>query len=284
MALVVSYAASIELLSRYIRERLPARIFIPASLFIAAGAGIGADVSDFTGYILRSCVAFGLVLQFRLWDDLESLAHDRSVHPTRLLCRMPDTGLISRLLPILAAANIAFVYCLTSNWTRTVLVVALVAVFAFGYRCARHVQLGPLGASHVLLLKYPMFVWILSPLPGLETPLSLLLAMVAVFLGFSIHEVLHDDRLRVGPGATQLVIAGSVSLTGVLATLALLHYRLTNGWTAPLLIQSCCAAMAAVLVVRLAYAPRVELLPRSGYWFFVAVYPALLAFPSSVNI
>lgn len=283
MAPVASYAASIELLSRYVRERLPARIFVPLSLFLAAAAGIGAGASDLAGYVLRSGVAFTLVLQFRLWDDLESLVSDRIAHPWRLLCRMPDPVLVFRLLPILAAINLAFVYGLSSNWTRPVLLLVLVSLFALGYHLARRVRLRPLGASHLLLLKYPMFVWILSPPRVPELSVPLLLAMAAVFLSFAIHEILHDDGLRSAPGAMPLAVAESVFVIAVLTTLALLHYRQASDWTAALLLQWVCAAVAAVLVVRLARSSRPALNGRLAYWFFVAGYPALLVFPSSMS-
>jgi hypothetical protein len=198
----------------YVRTRLPPHIFVPLALFLWGAASVGrASRVPYEAIAL----AWTLVAQFRLWDDLADRDEDRARHPERVLARAASLRPFRGLVLALFLVNTAWL--LLWSAPAVVLFLALNAFFAAWYAGLRRACPGRAGRAHVVLLKYPAFVYTVAAPPD-PVPEDRLVAVAAmVYLTFCIHEVLHDDRLR---GA-----AASVVLAGEMAALALLALRLT---------------------------------------------------------
>src|SRR5437667_469056 len=129
------------MLIAYFRERFPLRIFGPAAVGIGA-ASSWASTTPPTPATVIYATAFSalLVLQFRLWDDLEDRARDTATHPERLLVRTKAAP-YRRALMLLALANVAL--CGIYGWPAAVEVALLDLVFYVAYRrTRRHVPDG----------------------------------------------------------------------------------------------------------------------------------------------
>jgi hypothetical protein len=197
---------------RYRRERFPAAVFVPLAVFLwTAGLASGLPVSA-RGFAVEFALACGLLFQFRLWDDLADLPGDRREYPDRLLCRAPSLAAFYFLLATALAVNAAFIALL-----RPVSVLALFglfnAAFLLWYGCLRDLVSWPAVGCHVVLLKYPAFVYLLSPPPSAGAAGPLAWAMALVYLCFAVHEVIHDPRLRTARWSTGLLAVEMAAMT-----------------------------------------------------------------------
>src|SRR5262245_21670264 len=95
-----------DMFAAYLVERFKPGIFGPAAALHTAAAvwAVGTGV-DSTTIAATLGLAVTLLLQFRLWDDLEDLEHDRRSHPARVLVRA-DPAPFRLACVVLGAANI----------------------------------------------------------------------------------------------------------------------------------------------------------------------------------
>lgn len=181
-------------IAAYFRERFPPAVFGPVFTLVSVAAFW--SVANTTGLRLAVGVLLGiaLVAQFRLWDDLEDRARDRTTHPTRVLVNAPVEP-FRILLLVLTASAIAF-----SAGHRTALAATLVLNAAgwCAYRLARQ-RISPNGWRFGLLpLKYPGFVTVMAFALGDVIPVRLAVAAATTYVCASGYELLHDSPARVG--------------------------------------------------------------------------------------
>lgn len=181
-------------IAAYFRERFPLIVFVPVFIFLTVAAFW--SVTNATGPRLAVALLLGiaLVVQFRLWDDLEDRDRDRATHPMRVLVTAPAEP-FRILLLLLTAAAIAF-----SAGHPAALVATLVlnAVGWCGYRLARR-RISLNGWRFGLLpLKYPGFVSVMAFSLGDVVPLRLAIAAATTYVCASGYELLHDTPARVG--------------------------------------------------------------------------------------
>src|SRR5438034_3926404 len=152
------------MVAAYLRERFPLRIFAPAAVgIVAAARWASASAATPAAFVLATVCSILLLLQFRLWDDLEDRDRDAATHPERLMVRTPAAW-YRRALTSLALANVAL--CGIGGWPSAVEIALLNLVFSVAYRrTRRHVTDGVWRFS-ILLLKYPAFVVVLSTMAG----------------------------------------------------------------------------------------------------------------------
>ena len=200
----------------WLRERYPLWRFLPLAVFLAL-AGTAGTVPWGAGKLAHAVLlALVLVLQFRLWDDLESLPEDRVEHPGRVLCQARSLTPFRVLLG--ATTGLNTVLLLSAPWA-LMGYVALCALALAWYRwLAPRLSRGAL-AAHGLLLKYPAFVVLLHLALG-EGGLPLLVPGL-VYLCFCVHELLHDQRLLRRPGVPLLLKAEMLCLWALSVALCL---------------------------------------------------------------
>jgi 4-hydroxybenzoate polyprenyltransferase len=172
------------LLLAYARERLtPARL-LPAGLLVVAATHIGRawsfSVSD-------TAAAFGLVIAFRIWDDVMDRDRDRATHPERVAVRAASTTPLTS-----AAAAVALAAVILIGAAHGLASVGFLAVYS-AVLAASYATRGARSAIRewILLLKYGVFTLVLIGLPAALTPRALLSA-AAAFAAACVYEWLHD--------------------------------------------------------------------------------------------
>ena len=230
---------------------MPGRHYLPLALFLcAAGLAGGLPVTVF-GAALTVLLAYTLVFQFRLWDDLSDQQFDRVDHPQRVLSQACSIARFYRLEIALFTFNLVLISLRSGSWLRLLIFLLLNGIFLLWYRWRYKLTLGAVAASHMVLIKYPVFVYLLSIQSheaGHETGnVPLLLSMSLVYFCFGIYEILHDRKLRSVRGAHYVLAAEMVALNAitVLMAIALLPH---NG-TAVLLQWTLVPVCTAVLVM-----------------------------------
>jgi 4-hydroxybenzoate polyprenyltransferase len=171
-----------ETLIRYRRERFRWRVFGPVAAVLTFAAIPTPLEFPF------SFVAIVLMLfQFRLWDDLADRDYDVVHHPYRLLSRCNRA---SSFYWLVAAGGFAsFGFLLLLGRAAAPFLVLCVATFYWYAGVPDRARRTILG-RHVLLLKYPSFVWLIAPVHAPQ----LFVSMSIVYVSCAVYEVLHDRQ------------------------------------------------------------------------------------------
>ncbi len=184
---------------------LPLAVFLWVASRAAGGPVLTRDDA------LHLLFALSLLLQFRLWDELEDAgdggAPDRAAVPL---------GLRHFLLVTAVAWNVAYL-TFSGSWQILGAFAALSAAFLLWYRGLRRRFPAPLASSQLSLLRYPALVYLLAAPTSNVPEAPLLFALALVYLGFSAFALLHDGRLRAVPGASwalALALALMLGLSG----------------------------------------------------------------------
>lgn len=189
----------IELFAAYLRERFSPLVFGPA-IGLHAAAALWAAPELHHGLFAASVAVAGfataLLLQFRLWDDLEDRERDRQSHPERVLARTRPTP-FRAAFAFLTVLNVVLLAAAGSRLAVAGLVV-LNVFFWIAYRRLRRELSERVWTYQVLLIKYPVFVGLLAASIGSPLPWRLAAAAIAVYLCACVYEALHDRRLPLG--------------------------------------------------------------------------------------
>jgi hypothetical protein len=175
----------------YWRERLPLRMFGPVAAAIACPAqvpafrGLGAFATD-------SAIAWLLLAQFRLWDDLADRDRDRKRHPHRVLARTTHAGRYVLLCVALAFVNTLVLSFRDGAALTLPLLAGLTLVLAVAY-----MQRDRSTTVDLLrLVKYPVFVLLIASSHAAGPALAAYAGAIAAFLGAVTYEVWHDPDAR----------------------------------------------------------------------------------------
>lgn len=196
--------AWLEPLRSYVGSRLPPRLYLPCVVLLAAAGLAGGREPNPGDLLLTGVLAWTLLLQFRLWDDLCDREADRRAHPHRVLVRASSLAPFHALLILSFLLNLALVAVLP-GFLNLGLFLALNGAAALWYAWGRRVLPNVTLGYHLVLLKYPVFVLLLSQ-PA-RNGRGAALAMALVYLCFAIHEAIHDPRLADVPGVRFVLTA-----------------------------------------------------------------------------
>ena len=199
-------------MTAYLAERVPLRLFAPVAAVLAF-AGNDATWPGLGPFLSDAALAFLLLVQFRIWDDVADRGRDALTHPGRVLVRMTSIAPVVYTCVAAAAANTMWVAARSGAGLPLVTFAGLNAVLAAWY-----VHRGPRSAAgdHLLLAKYPSFVLIVAG--GLDHPPRLLLTMAAVYLGACVYEAVHDPA---SPAARHGALVASEALLLVVTIVAI---------------------------------------------------------------
>lgn len=181
-------------LIQYTRSRL-VRFRMLALVALLLTATWIASAPDSLGTAVRDLVlAAFLLIPFRLWDDLADIDRDRTRDPTRVLTRSTRTGRYRILAGSFAAIHVVLV-----AWTRSglalICLLGIHLVLLVWYAVPRRRE-WEIVNYHVVLLKYPAFVFVLAHRSDSAQQAGILVAGIVAYLILCIHEVWHDTRLR----------------------------------------------------------------------------------------
>jgi hypothetical protein len=169
---------------------MPLVLSVAALLTIAATVVSGRwPVAD----VLWNVVLAGfLVIQFRLWDDLNDINNDRISHPDRVLCRLAAHSHFQIVAMILFVLNSIALSLTKSLHTVTVFAV-LNGTFLLWYRALRD-WFGTFLHVHFVLTKYPVFAFLISGEPLSGRKASVVLMLTVVYGGACIYEFVHNRQ------------------------------------------------------------------------------------------
>jgi 4-hydroxybenzoate polyprenyltransferase len=175
------------LLVAYVRQRLTPGRVLPAVVLVVVTALIGRGWSGWMALATDSAAAFGLVIAFRIWDDLMDRERDRARHPKRVVVRASSTRPLAVAALIVAIAAAVLVVW-TREWQTSAVLAGYTAILAASYAAA-----GPRHATRewILLLKYGVFTLVLIGIPAAFTNRGLISA-AAAFAAACVYEWLHD--------------------------------------------------------------------------------------------
>jgi hypothetical protein len=168
----------------------PILLLIPLLLF---AAWIPALPTRWADACTQTLLVANLVAMFRLWDDLSDLAVDRTTHPNRVLCRSSNERSFRWTCRVLGMTALSLL--LLTNPMNAIGFTILTIIFASYYRLPWRSS-WPRLSYHLLIIKYPCFVALISI--SADQPISTLRLMLIIvtYLSLCIYEVVHDPQLR----------------------------------------------------------------------------------------
>jgi len=265
---------------QYAKSRLPARLYLPcAALLVIAGLADGHNPSA-VGLGMSCVLAFTLLLQFRLLDDVSDLPHDRHAHPGRVLVRATSLAPFYALLVFSGLSNLALIALRDGPGHRLGALLLLNAAYLLWYCFLRKILTGRVLGYHVVAAKYSLFVFLLGGDGGNRW--SLLLAMALIFLCFAIYEVLHDRSLHALPRAEKAL---RLEICAFSAISALMTVELIGAMIAMAVLQGSLAVMSLLILGEVFGRRRVHLeSARAGYLVFAVALALILNFSLGVRL
>ena len=176
-----------RLLLAYVGERLRPGRLLPAVFLVVLTTLMGRGWPGWMPIATAMVAAFGLVIAFRIWDDLMDRERDRARHPERVVVRASSTRPLA-VVALILGLTAAILVGLTRGWGALALLAGYTAILAASYAAG-----GPRHAARewILLLKYGVFTLALIGIPAGLTTRGLLSA-AAAFAAACVYEWLHD--------------------------------------------------------------------------------------------
>lgn len=282
MEIAVLSSSVIEELFRYQKSRLPNRRFLPLVAFLCT-AGLAGGLPDRVfAAVLTVFLAYTLVFQFRLLDDLNDLPFDRIAHPRRVLTQARSMTRYFGLQMALFTLNLFLILLQSGSWRRLLVFLVFNGICLVWYRWRHRFMLGSIIHSHVVLIKYPVFVYLLSTQSHESGKVTLLMAMSLVYVCFGIYEILHDKRLWSVHGA-RYALAGEMTVLIAIIVLMAISLLPHNGTAA--LLQWILVPISAggLIVIFKRYQAGVEF-PSGAYAIFLLGFFGVLTFAMGLSI
>ena len=178
----------------YGAQRVRPAVFVPAMLLLAAAACAAAGARSPLAFAHAAGLVAILVIQFRLWDDLEDRESDRLTHPDRVLTQGPIGVFAVALVTLAGIALAAFAPAPPALLG----LVALDAIAWWTYRRLRARLSEPVWRYLVLPVKYPAFVVLTSLALGSASVEPVAIAALITYLGACGYEAWHSRTSSVG--------------------------------------------------------------------------------------
>ena len=171
---------------------------------------------DRTQAATTAVLAALLIVQFRLWDDLADQRHDAHYHSQRVLVSTVH-GHKFVLLCIALALPIAWALWIWRDPARLLSYAALCAAMGMLYIASP--QWPRIVRSHLVLLKYPVFVWLCAINPQAYRTVMI---GTALWLVLALIDMRGDRSMRAGSN-WRWIQGIELAMLFVLAVLALQH-------------------------------------------------------------
>jgi hypothetical protein len=190
---------------------------VPLGVFLCAACLPAGPPATPREGALQLLFALTLLLQFRLWDDLEDAA-GRRPPPGLVRVSRPPPGPWHIVFAFAVAWNTAYL-AFQQTWPLLGLFLALSLASFLWYKGSRRLSPGPIAGSQVTLLRYPVLVYLIAA-PTSALPEGLLPVLALVYLCFSVFELLHDGRLRAAEGSTAVLALAMLLMLGTSVVMA----------------------------------------------------------------
>lgn len=280
METVVMSDSWIEAFFEYGRSRFPIRLFLPLAFFISIAAQVGNQGIDPDSLVISTLLALGLLFQFRLWDDLNDRARDRIAHPNRLLSKTVNTTHFHALHIAALIFNFILLVLLSIPRDQIEMFILLNGSFLLWYRWLHRYCVSRIIACHVILLKYPAFVYLLNRNSSEDLGLHLFLSMISVYFCFCIYELLHDQELHFIKSTLKVLFIEMSTLSLIFAIMTV--ELVTLGGRLAVLLQAMLVVSGVLTLVMLFKRHRAQLdLKHWRYSVFVIAFLQILWFSLS---
>ena len=164
--------------------------------------------------VFGAMLAAALIAQFRLWDDLADRDYDAILHPQRVLVATIHTRRFAYLCGLLAlpvAVALGIGYGIGHLAVYGGLLAAMSVLYAAG-----GIALPRLLRAHLVLLKYPVFIWLCAQDAD---PAQWVRVGVIVYLALSLLELVSDSVLRRSVAWRGVLLFEAVALAALLILL-----------------------------------------------------------------
>ena len=173
----------------YLAQRFRPTVFAPATALHVGLALWAAGAEPMPGRLAAAAgLAALLLLQFRLWDDLEDRGRDRATHPERILVVAPPAP-FRRALVAIGVGNLVVLAARSAVAAAGLAVLDVAFLAAYRLRARVSDRLWRFG---VLPAKYPAFVALVAVAAGAPRTPRLALAMAVMYAAAIGYEVHHD--------------------------------------------------------------------------------------------
>lgn len=211
----------------YLVTRLPLRYYIPLSLFLTNAAFVLFPIQDVMMWCISIVFSFILVFQFRLWDDLSDLSHDRIEHPNRTLSKSNNILSFYVLVFLLFMSNLYMLFWYNSNLSKLLGYLGLCMIFMAWYKWRPTNTKYNLLNSIVVLSKYPAIVWLIGNNIETNNNFILISSLLSVYFIFLIYEITHDDKFYKNKNYENMMLLISITLILLWIFMALWDYSHT---------------------------------------------------------
>ncbi len=161
---------------------------------LVSGEAIGPPAAQLT----QSVFLLAAIFVFRLWDDLADREHDRLRHSERVLVNCQD---FTPFIVVLLAGLLLLALLLRDDVRQLITYLGLVALLAVLYHSGLGKVLARSVRSGLILLKYPLFVYLL-----LTPSHRAWLAGLGLYVLLLVYEWRDDPDLR-GAALLPLLVA-----------------------------------------------------------------------------
>ena len=196
-------------LAAYVSSRLAIARIALLWLALSACAVLMSPALSSTAVIFTLTLMAILILQFRLWDDIVDRHVDAIIHPQRSLV---NTFHVQRFIYLCAGlcvpAVIALSYLDETHWLGYgVLLVAMAIFYASTSALPRLIR------AHLVLLKYPIFIWLCA---SNANPTQWLRYGMVVYFALCVYEIASDAALRTGKIWRWLIVIEGLACAALL--------------------------------------------------------------------
>jgi hypothetical protein len=197
-------------LFRYLQTRmLRWQIALLWAVLIVTLLVSGESIVPPAAQMTQSVLLLVAIFVFRLWDDLADREHDRLRHPERVLVKCRN---LTPFIVILLGGLLLLAFLLRGDLRQLLVYLGLVALLAVLYHSGLEKVLARSARSGLVLLKYPLFVYLLV------TPSRRAwLAGLGVYALLLVYEWRDDPDLR-GAAPLPLLAAASAGV-GIISML-----------------------------------------------------------------
>jgi hypothetical protein len=182
-----------EDLNSYLSSRLLTVPMLLLLLLLFLAAWLPSLPTHTSTACIQILIVANLVAMFRLWDDLSDLPKDRTTKPDRILCQTSHEASFRwtcRILGITAFSMLTLTHLLNG-----IGFALLTAFFTLYYKSPWRTS-WPRLSYHLLILKYPCFIALISISQDQPASQLRLMLILMTYLTLCIYEVIHDPELR----------------------------------------------------------------------------------------
>jgi 4-hydroxybenzoate polyprenyltransferase len=190
---------ALSLLAAYLRQRTRLALLAPLSIVLALASClfVAPWSASVRAVVIAALEALGLILAFRIWDDVEDRESDRVRHPDRVLVSASTTAPFQLLAFALALTSLLPLTTLAFAFRRLAAIGLATAMLAVWYGARSTDNRRHALGEHILATKYPLIAYTVTPvLPASAVTPRLVAILLVVYALICACAYADDVELR----------------------------------------------------------------------------------------